>query len=95
MNLIRDAGQPLVCPDGRVLKLPGSLSGGRRFFPLQLPGESPEEWAGNNRKSLTGKLRVLLGCFLKSKLVQLRIDFERLHCAIIPSVTLEVGVNNK
>ena len=84
---IRNPGQPLVGPDRRVLKLPGALSGWRGFLPLHLPCESFEKRAGNDGKSQSCELGILLGGFRKSKLIQLRVDLNR-HCAIIPSVTL-------
>ena len=53
-------------------------------MPLHLPSESAEKWARHNPQGVPAELGILLGGFCKSEAVQLRVDFDRLHAAMIP-----------
>ena len=75
-----------VCPDRRVLKLPRLLPGWWRSVPLELPGESSRKRSCDDTQGMPGELGILLGRFGESKAVQLRVDLNRLHEAIIPSL---------
>jgi hypothetical protein len=81
-----EAGQPFVGTNRRILKLPRLLPG--RWggpFPLELPSESPQQRPGDDAQGLPSKLGKLLGGFLERTAVQLGVDLDRLHAAIIAS----------
>ena len=82
-HVLADFCQPLVCPDGRVLKLPCRLAGWRRSPPLQLPGESFEKRTGDDAQGLPGELGILLDGFGESQAAQIGVDLDRLHATIV------------
>src|SRR5579863_1488978 len=67
--LLCDSGELLVCPDGRILKFPGLLSGWRRSVPLELPGESFEKRPCHDTHGSAGEFGILTGGFGESQAI--------------------------